>query len=239
MRETASTCPYCGVGCGVVIEHDGTQITGVRGDPDHPANFGRLCTKGSTLAQTATPIVLQTQRLLQPRDRAGALSWDAANSRFTYTYAIPATATAVDFVFNNGAGTWDNNGGADWHVAVTGGAPPPPGRNSTTSRRNAGGRSSARHSAAAATDDSEIDHAGYSPTTTVCATSLDRRSHTPAISAKYRATNGSSSSPCPAGANPPMTARAVMLAIESSPTTVSHTRSLTAACGRAARAAAA
>jgi assimilatory nitrate reductase catalytic subunit len=38
MVETRSTCPYCGVGCGVVIESDGAQITGVRGDPDHPAN---------------------------------------------------------------------------------------------------------------------------------------------------------------------------------------------------------
>ena len=50
MLETKSTCPYCGVGCGVVIKSTGDQITGVRGDPDHPANFGRLCTKGSTLA---------------------------------------------------------------------------------------------------------------------------------------------------------------------------------------------
>jgi assimilatory nitrate reductase catalytic subunit len=38
--ETRSTCPYCGVGCGVIIESDGAQITGVRGDPAHPANFG-------------------------------------------------------------------------------------------------------------------------------------------------------------------------------------------------------
>jgi assimilatory nitrate reductase catalytic subunit len=53
VQETRSTCPYCGVGCGVIIESDGTQITGVRGDPDHPANFGRLCTKGSTLHLTA------------------------------------------------------------------------------------------------------------------------------------------------------------------------------------------
>ena len=50
--ETRSTCPYCGVGCGVIIESDGAQITGVRGDPEHPANFGRLCTKGSTLHLT-------------------------------------------------------------------------------------------------------------------------------------------------------------------------------------------
>ncbi|MBI5836418.1 MAG: hypothetical protein HZB25_04150 [Candidatus Eisenbacteria bacterium] len=54
-----------------------------------------------------------------------AMSWDAANSRFTYTYAIPPTATSVDFVFRNGAGTWDNNGGADWHVAVSGATSPP------------------------------------------------------------------------------------------------------------------
>ncbi len=83
-RETKSTCPYCGVGCGVIIESQGAQITGVRGDPDHPANFGRLCTKGSTLHLTASaPITLQT-RLLQPmrREHRGeapkAIGWDTA-----------------------------------------------------------------------------------------------------------------------------------------------------------------
>jgi assimilatory nitrate reductase catalytic subunit len=44
-----SACCYCGVGCGVVIESDGRQIVGVHGDESHPANFGRLCTKGATL----------------------------------------------------------------------------------------------------------------------------------------------------------------------------------------------
>ena len=66
MTETRSTCPYCGVGCGVIIESDGAQITGVRGDPDHPANFGRLCTKGSTLHLTASAAVTLQTRLLQP-----------------------------------------------------------------------------------------------------------------------------------------------------------------------------
>lgn len=70
MEETRSTCPYCGVGCGVIIESDGAQITGVRGDPDHPANFGRLCTKGSTLHLTATATVTRQTRLLQPMQRA-------------------------------------------------------------------------------------------------------------------------------------------------------------------------
>jgi assimilatory nitrate reductase catalytic subunit len=84
MRETRSTCPYCGVGCGVIIESDGTSISGVRGDPEHPANFGRLCSKGSTLALTATPAVMQRARLLQPMRRATRgeaprpIGWDAA-----------------------------------------------------------------------------------------------------------------------------------------------------------------
>ncbi len=69
MAETRSTCPYCGVGCGVVIESQNGQITGVRGDPDHPANFGRLCTKGSTLHRTATAEVTLQTRLLRPLQR--------------------------------------------------------------------------------------------------------------------------------------------------------------------------
>ncbi|CAN7354605.1 molybdopterin-dependent oxidoreductase [Variovorax sp. LjRoot130] len=84
MNETRSTCPYCGVGCGVIIESDGAQITGVRGDPEHPANFGRLCTKGSTLHLTASAAVTRQTRLLQPMRRAErgvapeAVGWDTA-----------------------------------------------------------------------------------------------------------------------------------------------------------------
>jgi assimilatory nitrate reductase catalytic subunit len=83
-RETKSTCPYCGVGCGVIIESEGAQITGVRGDPDHPANFGRLCTKGSTLHLTASASITRQTRLLQPmrREHRGeapkAIGWDNA-----------------------------------------------------------------------------------------------------------------------------------------------------------------
>ena len=78
--ETKSTCPYCGVGCGVIIQHDGARVIEVRGDPDHPANFGRLCTKGSTLHFTARPETrlthpeLRTHRS-EPRVR---VSWDLA-----------------------------------------------------------------------------------------------------------------------------------------------------------------
>ncbi len=84
MKETRSTCPYCGVGCGVVITSKGDQITGVRGDPDHPANFGRLCTKGSTLALTASASVTMQTRLLHPmrrehrHEKPKQVSWDNA-----------------------------------------------------------------------------------------------------------------------------------------------------------------
>ncbi len=83
-RHTRSTCPYCGVGCGVIIESQGEQITGVRGDPEHPANRGRLCSKGQTLHLSAAPHIGAQTRLLQPLHRAtrGAapqpLGWDAA-----------------------------------------------------------------------------------------------------------------------------------------------------------------
>ena len=82
--QTRSTCPYCGVGCGVLIEAEGGQITGVQGDPEHPANFGRLCSKGSTLHLTASASVTQQTRLLQPMQRPQrtqapqAVTWNAA-----------------------------------------------------------------------------------------------------------------------------------------------------------------
>ncbi len=84
LQETKSICPYCGVGCGVVITSQGTQITGVRGDPQHPANFGRLCTKGQSLHLTAAPQVTAQTRLLTPQWRpvrgegTQAMDWNDA-----------------------------------------------------------------------------------------------------------------------------------------------------------------
>lgn len=78
--EVKSTCCYCGVGCGVLVATEGGRIVGVRGDPDHPANFGRLCTKGASLHLTADT----TYRLLYPEHRTmrqglrQRLAWDAA-----------------------------------------------------------------------------------------------------------------------------------------------------------------
>ncbi|MDO9150195.1 MAG: molybdopterin-dependent oxidoreductase [Methylotenera sp.] len=78
IKQTKSTCCYCGVGCGVIIHSENDKIIDVKGDPQHPANFGRLCTKGSTLHLSAKldnrllyPEVRQSRHL--PRTRA---TWD-------------------------------------------------------------------------------------------------------------------------------------------------------------------
>src|SRR5258708_40150134 len=49
---TRTACPYCGVGCGVSARPDGIGGAITTGDPDHPANFGRLCSKGFALEET-------------------------------------------------------------------------------------------------------------------------------------------------------------------------------------------
>ena len=78
---TRSTCCYCGVGCGVLIEAEDGRITGVRGDPDHPANHGKLCSKGMALAETTRSV---TGRALRPELRASrdvpreAVEWPLA-----------------------------------------------------------------------------------------------------------------------------------------------------------------
>ncbi|MGY3607449.1 MULTISPECIES: nitrate reductase [unclassified Bradyrhizobium] len=52
LRTVKTTCAYCGVGCGVLATPDGKGGAAIAGDPDHPANFGRLCSKGSALGET-------------------------------------------------------------------------------------------------------------------------------------------------------------------------------------------
>ncbi len=102
--ETRSTCPYCGVGCGVIIESRGAQITGVRGDPDHPANFGRLCTKGSTLHLTAAAPVNRHARLLTPQrrsERGGPLAtigWEEAMAEAADRFATIIETQGPDAV---------------------------------------------------------------------------------------------------------------------------------------------
>jgi assimilatory nitrate reductase catalytic subunit len=65
-----TTCPYCGVGCGLRVADDGTLV----GDADHPANAGRLCSKGAALTDT----LATDGRLLCPQIGGRNATWDEA-----------------------------------------------------------------------------------------------------------------------------------------------------------------
>ena len=72
---TRTTCPYCGVGCGVLARpRDGGLAADIKGDPDHPANFGRLCSKGAALGETLS----LDNRLLKPMIGGAEADWDTA-----------------------------------------------------------------------------------------------------------------------------------------------------------------
>ena len=75
--DVRTTCPYCGVGCGVVATSDGQGGAGIRGDADHPANLGRLCSKGTALGETLG----NHGRLLYPEMGGHRVTWDAALDR--------------------------------------------------------------------------------------------------------------------------------------------------------------
>ena len=71
-----TTCPYCGVGCGIeatVLDAE-QHIVSIKGDDQHPANFGRLCSKGATLGDTVSP----ENRLLYPEINGQRSHWDNA-----------------------------------------------------------------------------------------------------------------------------------------------------------------
>jgi assimilatory nitrate reductase catalytic subunit len=69
-----TTCPYCGVGCGVVATPDGQGGAAIAGDAEHPANHGRLCVKGAALGET---LGLEG-RLLHPMIRGQRATWSQA-----------------------------------------------------------------------------------------------------------------------------------------------------------------
>lgn len=68
-----TTCPYCGVGCGITAEVNQHTVT-IKGDKTHPANFGRLCSKGAALADTLD----LNDRLLYPELHHQRVSWETA-----------------------------------------------------------------------------------------------------------------------------------------------------------------
>src|SRR5579864_3069835 len=84
IRPTRTACPYCGVGCGVLATPDGQGGAAISGDPSHPANLGRLCSKGSALGET---LGLEN-RLLHPMIRCSS----GAMERIAWTDALDHVA---------------------------------------------------------------------------------------------------------------------------------------------------
>ena len=91
-----TTCPYCGVGCGVKasVENEATREITIAGDPSHPANLGRLCSKGSALADT----VDTDARLLYPEVDHTRVGWDEALDRVASQFAAVAAKHGPDSV---------------------------------------------------------------------------------------------------------------------------------------------
>ncbi len=88
LRATSTTCPYCGVGCGVLATPDGSGGAAISGDPSHPANLGRLCSKGSALGET---LGLE-DRLLYPMIRCSKgtmerVAWTDALDHIAHRFA--------------------------------------------------------------------------------------------------------------------------------------------------------
>src|SRR6266702_5436229 len=74
MIAVRTTCPYCGVGCGVVAKPDGRGGAAIEGDAEHPANRGRICSKGAALGETLS----LEDRLLHPEIDGQRVSWNTA-----------------------------------------------------------------------------------------------------------------------------------------------------------------
>ena len=65
-KETTTICPYCGVGCGIIVQTRDGRVVNSEGDPDHPINEGALCPKGASLPQISE----NPNRLTEPLYRA-------------------------------------------------------------------------------------------------------------------------------------------------------------------------
>lgn len=124
-KETTTICPYCAVGCGIIVHtaRDGSgKIINTEGDPDHPINQGSLCAKGAALSQVATT----EDRVKRPLYRAPysekwvEMSWEQAlgeiarrvkqsrDSSFTTTNAKGQVVNRTDGIAHVGSAALDN-----------------------------------------------------------------------------------------------------------------------------------
>jgi len=104
-RETTTICPYCAVGCGLIVHTDKRtgEIINAEGDPDHPISEGALCAKGAALYQLAVNPNRVTQVLYRKpfSDKWEVKSWDWALDKIA---ANVKKSRDASFILKNGQG---------------------------------------------------------------------------------------------------------------------------------------
>lgn len=121
-KESTTICPYCGVGCGIIVSTRGGKVINTEGDPDHPINKGSLCSKGGSIAQLS----VNRNRLDQPLYRAPfsrewkKVTWDWAldkiarnvkksrDKNFTLTNTKGQTVNRTTKIASIGSAALDN-----------------------------------------------------------------------------------------------------------------------------------
>jgi formate dehydrogenase major subunit len=119
-KESTTICPFCGVGCGIIISAKKGKIINVEGDPDHPINKGALCSKGNALYQIAVNPAKRRLDKVQYRKPGGTeweeISWDKAIAMISRKIKDTRDATFVekdgDVTVNRAEGLFSLGGAA-------------------------------------------------------------------------------------------------------------------------------
>ena len=87
-KVTTSICPFCAVGCGMLVYQKDGKVIGIEGDPEHPINEGSLCSKGNSLFQ-----ILNNERHIKKvlYRASGSAKWEEKS----WEWAIPEIAKRV------------------------------------------------------------------------------------------------------------------------------------------------
>jgi len=102
-KETTTICPYCAVGCGIIVSTRNGKIINTEGDPDHPINRGSLCSKGGSIYQLS----VNDNRLDRPLYRAPyAAEWKEVTWEWTLDKIARNIKKTRDesFVYRNARG---------------------------------------------------------------------------------------------------------------------------------------
>lgn len=99
-KESTTICPYCGVGCGLIVSARNGKVVNIEGDPDHPINRGSLCSKGSALYQVAVNPGKKRLDKVQYRKPGGTeweqITWEKATKMIARRIKDARDATFIE-----------------------------------------------------------------------------------------------------------------------------------------------